>query len=87
MCRRALSMARVAVEQEREAAAEVFVDGTPNILSQPEFTDAEHMRELMRVLEERTILLNLLDKTANELKTVINQSAANRIRPPWRNSG
>lgn len=71
LCRRALSMARVAVEQEREAAAEVFVDGTPNILSQPEFTDAEHMRELMRVLEERTILLNLLDKTANELKTVI----------------
>lgn len=71
LCRRALSMARYAVEQEREPSAEVFVDGTPNILSQPEFTDAEHMRELMRVLEERTILLKLLDKTANELKTVI----------------
>ncbi len=71
LCRRALTMAQRAFEQQREAACEVIVDGTPNILSQPEFTDAEHVRELMRVLEERTILLELLDKTANELKTVI----------------
>jgi heat-inducible transcriptional repressor len=68
---RALNLALAAFEREREAAREVIVDGTPNILSQPEFTDAEHMRELMRVLEERTILLELLDKTANELKTII----------------
>ena len=71
LCRRALTMARSAFDQHREAASAVIVDGTPNILCQPEFTDAEHMRELMRVLEERTILLELLDKTANELKTVI----------------
>lgn len=69
--RRALTMARSTFDQEREAANEVIVDGTPNILSQPEFTDADHMRELMRVLEERTLLLELLDKTANELKTII----------------
>jgi len=71
LCLRALTMARSAFELEREAASAVIVDGTPNILSQPEFTDGEHMRELMRVLEERTILLELLDKTVNELKTVI----------------
>lgn len=71
LCLRALTMARSAFEHERAPASEVIVDGTPNILSQPEFTDAEHMRELMRVLEERTILLDLLDKTVNELKTVI----------------
>ncbi len=71
LCRRALTMARFAFEEEREPACAVIVDGTPNMLSQPEFTDAEHMRELMRVLEERTILLELLDKTANELRTVI----------------
>ena len=71
LCLRALTMARSAFEQERAPASEVIVDGTPNILSQPEFTDAEHMRELMRVLEERTILLDLLDKTVNGLKTVI----------------
>ncbi len=71
MCRQALTMARTAFEHEREPASEVIVDGTPNILAQPEFTDAGHMRELMCVLEERTILLELLDKTANELKTVI----------------
>ncbi|OLN29140.1 Heat-inducible transcription repressor HrcA [Desulfovibrio sp. DV] len=71
LCLRALTMARSTFEQERAPASEVIVDGTPNILSQPEFTDAEHMRELMRVLEERTILLDLLDKTVNGLKTVI----------------
>jgi heat-inducible transcriptional repressor len=71
LCLRALTMARSAFEQERAPASEVIVDGARNILFQPEFTDAEHMRELMRVLEERTILLDLLDKTVNELKTVI----------------
>ena len=71
LCMRALSMAQSAFDVEREAASAVIVDGTTNIFSQPEFTDADHMRELMRVLEERTILLELLDKTANELKTVI----------------
>lgn len=71
LCKQALTMAQTAFEQEREPASEVIVDGTPNILGQPEFTDAGHMRELMQVLEERTILLELLDKTANELKTVI----------------
>jgi len=71
LCLRALSMAKSAFDMEREASSTVIVDGTPNIFSQPEFTDADHMRELMRVLEERTILLELLDKTANELKTVI----------------
>jgi heat-inducible transcriptional repressor len=71
LCRQALTLASCALEQDREAACEVIVDGTPNILGQPGFTDAEHLRELMQVLEERTILLELLDKTANELKTVI----------------
>ncbi|MGE4538865.1 MAG: heat-inducible transcriptional repressor HrcA [Desulfovibrio sp.] len=71
LCREALTLASSAFDREREAASEVIVDGTPNILGQPGFTDAEHLRELMRVLEERTILLELLDKTANELRTVI----------------
>ncbi len=71
LCQRALTLARAAFERERQAARDVIVDGTANILVQPEFTDATHMRELLRILEERTILLELLDKTANELKTVI----------------
>jgi heat-inducible transcriptional repressor len=68
---RALTLARAAFDSEREPATEVIVDGAANILSQPEFADNSHVREVMRVLEERTILLELLDKTAMEPKTVI----------------
>jgi heat-inducible transcriptional repressor len=46
------------------------VDGTSNILSQPEFTDVSRMAELLRVLENRTKLLELLDKSMDEFKTV-----------------
>lgn len=68
---RALTLARAAFEHEPEPASEVIVDGAANILSQPEFMGAEHIREVMRVLEERTILLELLDKTATDLRTVV----------------
>jgi heat-inducible transcriptional repressor len=68
---RALTLAQAAFERDSEPAAEVIVDGAANILSQPEFADNIHVREVMRVLEERTILLALLDKTATEPRTVI----------------
>ncbi len=66
--RRALKMAVEAFESEGQR--ELFVDGTSNILSQPEFTDASRMGELLRVLENRTKLLELLDKSMDEFKTV-----------------
>jgi len=68
---RALTLAQAAFEHEPEPASEVIVDGASNILSQPEFMSAEQMREVMRVLEERTILLELLDKTATDLRPVV----------------
>jgi len=68
---RALMLARSAFERDAATENEIIVDGTLNILSQPEFTDSEHVRGVMRVLEERTILLELLDKTASDWKTVI----------------
>ena len=68
---RALMLARSAFERGAVTESEIMVDGTMNILSQPEFTDSEHVRGVMRVLEERTILLELLDKTASDWKTVV----------------
>jgi len=68
---RALMLARSAFERDAVTDSEVIVDGTLNILSQPEFTDSEHVRGVIRVLEERTILLELLDKTASDWKTVV----------------
>lgn len=52
-------------------APEVFVDGTLNMLAQPEFTDLGVMREVLGALEERTRLLEVLDKTMAEYRTVV----------------
>ena len=46
-------------------APELFIDGTKTILDQPEFADIGTMRELLELIEERSRLLDLLDKTAN----------------------
>ncbi len=56
---------------EAENAPELIVDGAANILAHPEFSDISHMREALSVLEERSRLLELLDKTMDEFKTVI----------------
>jgi heat-inducible transcriptional repressor len=59
--RRALSLARSAFEAESER--EVFIEGTTSVLIRPEFTDIENMRDLLRLLEDRSRLLELLDRT------------------------
>ena len=52
-------------------APEVFVEGTLNMLSQPEFSDIGVMREVLQALEDRTRLLEVLDKTMSEYRTVV----------------
>ncbi len=47
-----------------EGQPELFVDGTLHILNQPEFADMASMRELLEILEERSRLLELLDKVS-----------------------
>lgn len=48
-----------------------YVEGTLNILSQPEFSDLGMMREVLGALEDRTRLLEVLDKTISEYRTVV----------------
>ncbi|MDQ3819976.1 MAG: heat-inducible transcriptional repressor HrcA [Acidobacteriota bacterium] len=45
-----------------EANAEVYVDGASNILTKPEFADAERMRELFRTFEEKSRLVKILNE-------------------------
>jgi heat-inducible transcriptional repressor len=40
----------------------VFVDGTSNIISKPDFADTERMRELFRIFEEKSRLVKLLNE-------------------------
>lgn len=44
-------------------APELFLEGQANILEQPEFADAAKMREIFRAFEQKSQLLELLDRS------------------------
>jgi heat-inducible transcriptional repressor len=52
-------------------APQMYVEGTLNMFSQPEFSDVASMREVLGALEDRTRLLEVLDKTMEEYRTVV----------------
>jgi heat-inducible transcriptional repressor len=45
---------------------EIFVEGASNLLTQPDFADIEAMRDIFRLLEERSRLLELVDTIFDE---------------------
>jgi heat-inducible transcriptional repressor len=44
-------------------SGEVVLDGFTNVLAEPEFADSEEARRALRVLEEKTLLNDILSKT------------------------
>jgi heat-inducible transcriptional repressor len=54
-------LGRRAVELSR-ADSEVFIEGTSNLLSSPEFADLERMRAVFRTLERKNRLVDLLGR-------------------------
>jgi heat-inducible transcriptional repressor len=46
--------------------SELYVEGSAQALEQPEFTDRNKMRELVRALEDQTALLDLLERSLEE---------------------
>jgi heat-inducible transcriptional repressor len=60
--RRAWELAAQALADED--LPEVFVGGASHLADQPEFTELETIQELLRLIEERSRLLELLDKTS-----------------------
>ncbi|MGH7001925.1 MAG: HrcA family transcriptional regulator, partial [Stellaceae bacterium] len=59
------------------AAAEVYVDGSAKALEQPEFADRDKLRELLRALEDKTALLDLLDRTLQQAGAIVSIGAEN----------
>lgn len=45
-----------------QVAGEVYVEGTSNILAQPDFADLQRMRELFRTFEEKSRLVKILSE-------------------------
>lgn len=50
------------LEGEEATTGEVYVDGASNILTKPDFSDAERMRELFRTFEEKSRLIKILNE-------------------------
>lgn len=56
---------------QHPASAELYVEGGAKALEQPEFSDPDKLRELLRVLDDKTALLNLLEQTLKSGKLVV----------------
>jgi heat-inducible transcriptional repressor len=53
---------RESLDQEPIAADSIYVQGTANIISQPEFADVERMRMLFQMFEEKGRLVKILNE-------------------------
>ncbi len=58
----AILLCEKGLSETEEAEAEVFVEGTSNILAKPDFADLERLRELLRLFEEKSRLVKLLNE-------------------------
>ncbi len=68
--RRAWELAARTLAEEEQP--EVFVGGASHLADQPEFTELETIQHLLRLIEERSRLLELLDKTAAGTSVSVN---------------
>lgn len=52
------------VQADATVSGEVYLDGLTNVLAEPEFTGSEDARKALRILEERSLLQDLVSRTA-----------------------
>lgn len=48
---------------EESATGQIYLDGMTNVLSEPEFSESDEARQALQILEERSLLENLLAST------------------------
>ncbi len=52
------------LQADAAPSGEVYIDGLTNVLSEPEFTGSEEARRSLRILEERSLLQDLVARTS-----------------------
>jgi heat-inducible transcriptional repressor len=57
--------------------AELYVEGSIKALEQPEFADRDKLRELLRALEDKTAILDLLDRTLTQSGAIVSIGSEN----------
>jgi heat-inducible transcriptional repressor len=77
MMARSLELGRQAVDFD-ESDAEVFVEGASNLLNLPEFSDLDLARALLRTLEDKRTLIDLLSRLLEDpgVRVVIGEENA-----------
>ena len=62
---------------DRAHATEVYVEGSAQALEQPEFSDPGKVRELMRALDDKTALLELLERSLRQQGLMVSIGSEN----------
>lgn len=62
LLRNAVLLCERSLEGEDSTGGDIYVDGTSNILTKPDFVDIERMRELFRTFEEKSRLIKILNE-------------------------
>jgi heat-inducible transcriptional repressor len=62
----AILLCERSLEGEEASGGDVYVDGTSNILTKPDFVDVERMRELFRTFEEKSRLIKVLNECVHD---------------------
>lgn len=61
LLRKTLLLSQEALKDE--LGGQVFIEGASNILEQPEFADVSRMKQLFRAFEQKSLLIDLLDRS------------------------
>lgn len=58
----AIILCSQSIESERNNFGEIYIDGASNILSKPDFSNFARLRELLRTIEEKSRLMQILNE-------------------------
>ncbi len=58
----AMILCSESIESEKNTIGEIYVDGASNILTKPDFSNFERLRELLRTIEEKSRLMQILNE-------------------------
>jgi heat-inducible transcriptional repressor len=75
------TIARALEEHDATRSHDVYTDGIQNILAQPEFAASGRMRDMLRLLEDRTRLIDLLPPTLGDDEVHVAIGSEHRLEP------
>lgn len=80
LIRRAALLTERSLAGETEAGGDVFVDGAANILVKPDFADVRRLSDLLRTLEAKARLVEILDECLDRSAAASAQAMSESVR-------